>query len=208
MTIFSVFTECFCWNCKKKLTGHLEPNLRQISRISYASINCTLNGTTSSIKSIIEGKYSLRDVSYNCVFSVYLFHDCHKSRLYELSTLLWHCNSSPGAGFSHMTLYTWNQRIKKDIEKLNILRVSLCFKHVITHEFLFSPPPGFNFNIIIIWSAFQCQQFINISFVKILWIKIHQSFQFYSNHNKFVLVHQYSVLWENWPYPLLRQTSR
>ena len=33
-------------------------------------------------------------------------------------------NSSPGAGFSHMTLYTWNPRTAEDIEKLNIV---MCF---------------------------------------------------------------------------------
>ena len=47
-----------------------------------------------------------------------------ESGSYEFPTSRRQHNSSPGAGFSHMTLYTWNPQTAEDIEKLNIVT---CF---------------------------------------------------------------------------------
>ena len=85
-----------------------------------------------------ECRYSSRDVSYDCVLSVYLMTATERivrnSPVRVGSTIL-----LPEMG---MTLYTRKPRTAEDIEKLNIVA---CFTHVITHAFKFTAPPGYNY---------------------------------------------------------------
>ena len=79
----------------------------------------------------------------------------------------------------------WNPWIAEDIEKLNILHVFSYFKHVITHEFQFSAPTGFNCNIIIIFEALfnasNSSTFLSLNFFESRFVKVQQcqNFQFY-----------------------------
>ena len=107
------------------------------------------------------------------IYQISIHMDCTNFQLHDVGTVILFLQlDSPIWFYTHESW--WNPWITEDIEKLNILHVFSYFKHVITYDFQFSAPPGFNFSIIIIWGTFQCQQFINISFIKIPWIKICQ----------------------------------